>query len=101
MDYYEEADPLPAGEVRMLPSTAPMTCDGDTLHPVRALEEAPDGFRRLDWSGQGLTIVPKIPNQFLNARIIMLNDNKLSEFPQELSQVPCLMTWLVVLLSCL
>ena len=28
----------------------------DTSQAVRALEEAPDGYRFLDWSGQGLEV---------------------------------------------
>ncbi len=87
MDFYEEADPLPPGGIRLIPSSAPLIVKADTVHPVKALEEAPDGYRRLDWSGQALKTIHQIPGHFSNARIVMLNDNKLTEFPDQLSQV--------------
>lgn len=83
MEYYEEADKLRGGQIRITPSHAPL-CAEHTNGPVRALEEAPDGYRCLDWAGQGLTELPDIPTCFLNARSVFFNDNKLGEIPRSL-----------------
>ena len=56
----------------------------DPSVPCRPLVEAPDGLRMLDWSGQGLTVLPKIPTIYDNARVVNLQDNRLSDFPPEL-----------------
>eukprot|EP00960_Hanusia_phi_P073100 767945-Hanusia_phi.AAC.5 len=44
MEFCEEAEPILPGTIRAQPLDAPYTC-GDFLIPVKALEEAPDGFR--------------------------------------------------------
>ena len=91
MDFYDEADALPPGGIRLAPSEAPMTSD-ETLVPLKALEEAPDGLRRLDWSGHGMQKLPKIPSHFKNSRVVLLHDNKLPEFPQELANMRLMQT---------
>ena len=91
MDFYEEADAIPAGGIRLKPSNAPMTA-GHALVAVKALEEAPDGYRRLDWSGQGITELPKIPQHFKNSRVVLLHDNKLPSFPPELAEMRLMQT---------
>ena len=44
MEFCEEAEPILPGAIRVQPLDAPYTC-GNFLTPVKALEEAPDGFR--------------------------------------------------------
>ena len=88
----DEADELPAGGIRLAPSDAPMRTEGAVLVPVKALEEAPDGYRRLDWSGQGISEIPKVPPHFRNSRVVLLHDNKLSAFPAELAQMRLMTT---------
>eukprot|EP00961_Rhodomonas_salina_P138872 1868661-Rhodomonas_salina.1 len=87
MDYYDEAEAAPPGTVMLQPSSAPMTVTGEKIEAVRALQEAPDGLRMMDWSGQGLDTMPRIPPIFTNARVVLLHDNKLPTFPQELTQI--------------
>uniref|UniRef100_A0A6U6BRA6 Disease resistance R13L4/SHOC-2-like LRR domain-containing protein n=2 Tax=Guillardia theta TaxID=55529 RepID=A0A6U6BRA6_GUITH len=86
MEFCEEAEPILPGAIRVQPLDAPYTC-GNFLIPVKALEEAPDGFRRLDWSGRGMNFMPQIPPEYKNAQNVLLNDNKLTAFPQELNQL--------------
>eukprot|EP00960_Hanusia_phi_P073101 767945-Hanusia_phi.AAC.6 len=43
--------------------------------------------RRLDWSGRGMKTMPQIPPEYKNAQTVLLNDNKLTAFPQELNQL--------------
>ena len=86
MDFYDEADELPVGGIRLKPSDAPMVA-GKTLVPVKALEQAPDGYRRLDWAGQGLSELPNIPVHFKNSRVVLLQENKLPSFPPELAEL--------------
>ena len=82
MLFRKEADPLTQAPVK----------SKDSSVPCRPLEEAPDGFRRLDWSGQGLTVLPKIPTVFDNARIVNLQDNRLTDFPPELKNLHLMQT---------
>ena len=88
MERYEEADPIEPGACRLQPSPAPLiTGKNGVVVPVKALEEAPDGRRRLDWSGQGLVTLPKIPQSYEFARVVKINDNKIQHFPPELAQL--------------
>jgi len=56
MLFHPEAEPLGAGQIRLVPSQAPYL-SSDMDEALRALDEAPDGYRFLDWSGQGLQVI--------------------------------------------
>ena len=63
LHFHPEADQLQAGQLRLQTSQAPYTSK-DVHEAVRALDEAPDGWRMLDWSGQGLEALAEVPASF-------------------------------------
>ena len=77
MLFHKEADPS---------ALAPLKTRDSSI-PCRPLVEAPDGLRRLDWSGQGLTLLPPVPTIYENARVVNLQDNRLTDFPAELKNL--------------
>jgi Leucine-rich repeat (LRR) protein len=87
--FHPEADPIEVGQIRLNPSHAPYLSK-DTREPVHALEEAPDGFRFLDWSGQGLTELPRIGDCFRNARVANISDNKFAALPAQITALALL-----------
>ena len=92
MIFHPEADPLEAGCIRLTSShTQAPYVSHDTKEAIRALEEAPDGYRFLDWSGQGLKRVPSVPNSFRNARVANLADNKLMAVPAHVTDLKLLL----------
>lgn len=54
------------------------------------MEEAPDGYRLLDWSGQGLKVLPTLAACFNNARVATIADNKFVSFPKPLTRLTLL-----------
>eukprot|EP00960_Hanusia_phi_P040674 754583-Hanusia_phi.AAC.4 len=93
MSLYPEGDFIAAGEIRMQAGqTSSRVCCSWRLqeptapflpqHPddaIRALDEAPDGRRLLDLSGRGLRELRGLSEEVLNARVVLLNDNLVSE----------------------
>jgi len=72
--------------VRLTPSQAPYLAR-DQDEAIRALEEAPDGYRMLDYSGQCLEVLPSVAECFKNARVASIADNKFSSFPTPLTRL--------------
>jgi len=89
MLFHPEADALAPGMIRAAPCRAPFI-SRDTQEAVRALEEAPDGFRMLDFSGQGLRNLPQLAECFKNARVATVADNNLQLFPINLTALTLL-----------
>ena len=89
LHFHPEADQLQAGQLRLQTSQAPYTSK-DVHEAVRALDEAPDGWRMLDWSGQGLEALAEVPASFQHVRVASVADNKMSFFPAQLTALTLL-----------